>query len=215
LHNDPVPEEAPLASGLLEAVKKYQQENAAQEWKAPGAERLPKTDWAQEKLLANKVMQERATGSRVPTDHWAGFGFSRSMPAAVIRQRLLEESRQKQNKLKDLVEEDEDKIGPWRLEPNNIINEPHRKALNATSYFDFAPSNNGINFSDGDDVVTLLTKLELSKYVDIFREQEIDMKTFLTMTDEDLKDVGVNAFGPRKKMLRTISELNESKKHFA
>lgn len=81
-------------------------------------------------------MQERATGSRIPTDHWSGFGFSRSMPAAVIRQRLLEESRQNKNKLKELVEEDEDKIGPWRLEPNSI-NEPQRKSIvSILLYFD-------------------------------------------------------------------------------
>jgi len=157
-------------------------------------------------------MQERATGARTPNDIWSGQGYSRSMPAAVLK-RLQEENRQNKNKLKNLVEEDEDKIGPWRLEPN-LTNEPQRKGYNATSYFEFEQRTNCINFSDGDDVVTLLTKLELSKYVDIFREQEIDMKTFLTMTDEDLKDIGVIAFGPRKNMLIAISELNERKKHF-
>lgn len=34
-------------------------------------------------------MQKKPVGeSRIPTDYWAGLGFSRSMPASAIRERL-------------------------------------------------------------------------------------------------------------------------------
>ena len=33
---------------------------------------------------------------------------------------------------------------------------------------------------------------------------KVDLPTFMTLTEEDLKELGINAFGARKKMLLTI-----------
>ncbi len=46
----------------------------------------------------------------------------------------------------------------------------------------------------------LLEKLDLSSYSGMFAEQEIDLATFLTMTEADLTAVGVGKFGPRRRM---------------
>jgi len=35
--------------------------------------------------------------------------------------------------------------------------------------------------------------------------QQIDLVTFLTLTDEDLKDLGISTFGARRKMLTAIA----------
>lgn len=37
---------------------------------------------------------------------------------------------------------------------------------------------------------------------------QIDYQTFLTLSDEDLKEVGVSTFGARRKMLLAISGEN-------
>ncbi|XP_048885681.1 bicaudal C homolog 2 isoform X2 [Brienomyrus brachyistius] len=57
----------------------------------------------------------------------------------------------------------------------------------------------------------LLGQLGLSKYIEIFQQQEIDFQTFLTLSDADLKEVGVSTFGARRKMLLAISDLKNSK----
>ncbi|XP_068182387.1 bicaudal C homolog 2 [Antennarius striatus] len=66
-----------------------------------------------------------------------------------------------------------------------------------------------------DDLPELLSQLGLIKYIDVFEEQEIDYQTFLTLSDEDLKEVGVSTFGARRKMLLAISDLNKCKRRLS
>ncbi|XP_008282794.1 bicaudal C homolog 2 [Stegastes partitus] len=66
-----------------------------------------------------------------------------------------------------------------------------------------------------DDLPELLSQLGLIKYIDVFEQQEIDYHTFLTLSDEDLKEVGVSTFGARRKMLLAISDLNKSKRRLS
>ncbi|XP_077388519.1 bicaudal C homolog 2 isoform X1 [Festucalex cinctus] len=63
-----------------------------------------------------------------------------------------------------------------------------------------------------DDLSELLSQLGLMKYIDVLEQQEIDYQTFLTLSDDDLKEVGVSTFGARRKMLLAISDLNKSKR---
>lgn len=39
----------------------------------------------------------------------------------------------------------------------------------------------------------------------MFRSHEVDITTFITLTDSDLMEIGVTAFGARKKMLLIIA----------
>uniref|UniRef100_A0AAY4AF48 NAD(+) ADP-ribosyltransferase n=1 Tax=Denticeps clupeoides TaxID=299321 RepID=A0AAY4AF48_9TELE len=57
----------------------------------------------------------------------------------------------------------------------------------------------------------ILKKLSLEKYQPIFEEQEVDMEAFLTLTDGDLKELGIETDGPRQQILAAISELNAGK----
>ena len=34
----------------------------------------------------------------------------------------------------------------------------------------------------------------------VFAEQEVDLATFLTLTEDDMKELGVSTFGARRKM---------------
>ncbi|XP_024138632.1 bicaudal C homolog 2 isoform X3 [Oryzias melastigma] len=65
------------------------------------------------------------------------------------------------------------------------------------------------------DLPELLNQLGLIKYIDVFEQQEIDYQTFLTLSDDDLKEVGVSTFGARRKMLLAISDLNKSKRRLS
>nr|4RQN_A Chain A, Protein bicaudal C homolog 1 [Homo sapiens]4RQN_B Chain B, Protein bicaudal C homolog 1 [Homo sapiens]4RQN_C Chain C, Protein bicaudal C homolog 1 [Homo sapiens] len=64
----------------------------------------------------------------------------------------------------------------------------------------------------GSDLPELFSKLGLGKYTDVFQQQEIDLQTFLTLTDQDLKELGITTFGAREKMLLAISELNKNRR---
>lgn len=53
----------------------------------------------------------------------------------------------------------------------------------------------------------LFNSLGLDRYIEKFEEQEIDIETFQTMSDSDLRELGVNTFGARRKMSMAIKEL--------
>ncbi|XP_072880233.1 ankyrin repeat and SAM domain-containing protein 6-like isoform X3 [Hemitrygon akajei] len=65
--------------------------------------------------------------------------------------------------------------------------------------------------TDEDELTSILKKLSLEKYQPIFEEQEVDMEAFLTLTDGDLKELGVKTDGSRQQILAAISELNAGK----
>ncbi|XP_031435183.1 protein bicaudal C homolog 1-like [Clupea harengus] len=90
--------------------------------------------------------------------------------------------------------------------------------LSGTNYMDCISSMNGSNGCSlnaslkGSELPELFSKLGLGKYIDVFQQQEIDLQTFLTLTDQDLKELGITTFGARRKMLLAISELNKNRR---
>ena len=50
----------------------------------------------------------------------------------------------------------------------------------------------------------------LAKYTDLFVRHEVDLQTFATLTEQDLREIGIQTFGARKKLLL----LANSKFHF-
>src|SRR6476646_584587 len=57
------------------------------------------------------------------------------------------------------------------------------------------------------DVVVWLRSLGLGKYEALFHENDIDETVLLTLTAEDLKELGVTSFGHRRKLLDAIAAL--------
>ena len=51
----------------------------------------------------------------------------------------------------------------------------------------------------------LLQRLGLEHYENCFQQQEVDLDTFLTMSESDLKEVGVTTLGARRKLQIAIS----------
>ncbi|VDO43569.1 unnamed protein product [Onchocerca flexuosa] len=50
----------------------------------------------------------------------------------------------------------------------------------------------------------LLSQLKLEKYIELFEIENIDLNLFLELNDDDLIEIGIKAYGPRKKMLNVI-----------
>lgn len=59
------------------------------------------------------------------------------------------------------------------------------------------------------DLSTLLKHLGLEKYESNFTEEEVDFETFLTMSEDDLKEVGVSKLGARRKLQLAILEIKK------
>jgi len=58
-----------------------------------------------------------------------------------------------------------------------------------------------------EDLPQLLSSQGLAKYTDIFLRHEIDLPTFSTLTDDELKEIGISTFGARKKLLMLASKI--------
>uniref|UniRef100_A0A8C7XCT3 Ankyrin repeat and sterile alpha motif domain containing 6 n=1 Tax=Oryzias sinensis TaxID=183150 RepID=A0A8C7XCT3_9TELE len=87
-------------------------------------------------------------------------------------------------------------------------------SLSSTSSHPRSKSSGGSSsgtITDEDELSSILKKLSLEKYQPIFEEQEVDMEAFLTLTDGDLKELGIKTDGPRQQILAAISELNAGK----
>lgn len=89
-----------------------------------------------------------------------------------------------------------------------------RDSLSSASSHPRSKSSGGSSsgtITDEDELSSILKKLSLEKYQPIFEEQEVDMEAFLTLTDGDLKELGIKTDGPRQQILAAISELNAGK----
>ncbi|XP_058013584.1 ankyrin repeat and SAM domain-containing protein 3 isoform X2 [Ahaetulla prasina] len=73
------------------------------------------------------------------------------------------------------------------------------------------PSNDGTPSSAGpQDLATFLDQIGCLKYLQIFEEQDIDLRIFLTLTESDLKEIGITLFGPKRKMTSAIARWHSS-----
>ena len=59
------------------------------------------------------------------------------------------------------------------------------------------------------DVLGWLKNLGLEQYEAIFRDNDIDASVLLSLTNEDLKDIGVASLGHRRKLLEAIAVLQD------
>nr|DBA19357.1 TPA: hypothetical protein GDO54_015208 [Pyxicephalus adspersus] len=60
------------------------------------------------------------------------------------------------------------------------------------------------------DLAELLEQIGCSKYLPVFQEQDVNLRIFLTLTEPDLKEVGITLFGPKRKMTSAIARWHSS-----
>ncbi|XP_068100307.1 ankyrin repeat and SAM domain-containing protein 3 isoform X2 [Hyperolius riggenbachi] len=60
------------------------------------------------------------------------------------------------------------------------------------------------------DLAELLEQIGCSKYLSVFQEQDVNLRIFLTLTESDLKEVGITLFGPKRKMTSAIARWHSS-----
>lgn len=223
------------------------------ERRAPGCEKKrmelehqklnPLSDYSSKKLQAAKAMKEQvnAAGPRTPTSNWSGYGFSKSMPDFMIRQRMQEKWLQNNYGQKDV-----EKWDGWKAPSGELSSFSNSQGLSDLSYsshlsqipenvstaeaeltlqrppVNFSASNimdcilprsNKVNTSGQMDITSILTDIQLEQYIDVFASQDVDLNMFLTLDSTDLKELGIKIFGHRKRILMVIKDL-ASKKPF-
>ncbi|XP_025021566.1 ankyrin repeat and SAM domain-containing protein 3 isoform X3 [Python bivittatus] len=73
------------------------------------------------------------------------------------------------------------------------------------------PSNEETTSCPGpQDLAAFLDQIGCLKYLQIFEEQDVDLRIFLTLTESDLKEIGITLFGPKRKMTSAIARWHSS-----
>ncbi|KAG8557592.1 hypothetical protein GDO81_016671 [Engystomops pustulosus] len=67
-----------------------------------------------------------------------------------------------------------------------------------------------LNKINENDLAELLEQIGCSKYLSIFQEQDVNLRIFLTLTETDLREVGITLFGPKRKMTSAIARWHSS-----
>ncbi|XP_060642229.2 ankyrin repeat and SAM domain-containing protein 3 isoform X1 [Anolis sagrei] len=80
-----------------------------------------------------------------------------------------------------------------------------------TSNRSFSPSNpEAPPYTGPQDLATFLEQIGCLKYLQVFEEQDVDLRIFLTLTESDLKEIGITLFGPKRKMTSAIARWHSS-----
>ncbi|XP_055507444.1 ankyrin repeat and SAM domain-containing protein 3 isoform X1 [Leucoraja erinacea] len=72
------------------------------------------------------------------------------------------------------------------------------------------PSEEGDRNHGPQDLPEFLEQIGCLKYLHILEEQDVDLRMFLTLTDSDLKEVGITLFGPKRKMTAAIARWHSN-----
>ncbi|KAG8177015.1 hypothetical protein JTE90_006957, partial [Oedothorax gibbosus] len=198
-------------------------------------------DYYRKKVQAAKAMRrpiKSIESAQVPSSMWAGYGFSQSMPASVIKEAANQyyfnynndggsrSSSEDSDSWENVVLKDCLDANVWsnnnsppppysrhaqelsKLEGKSLLTFSH------SNYFDFL-RNMPVPFDyvTKDILPELLWQHGLHKYIDVFTKEEIDYQTFLVLTDHDLKTLGI-AHHARMKIVCLIKELQDTRTNF-
>lgn len=178
-------------------------------------------DYNQMRMQATNAKQGMPSNNqlRVPTNTWSGYGFSDSSPSGALKDFKAREGLSKLydscywgssgilNSASDYGSIEE--LGAMGGASSDSAIGSSAYGLSSSNYLDGISSSTINNVSKYSDISSLLASLSLEKYDRAFRNHEIDLNALKTLSEEDLKEIGVGALGARRKLLLAITELNK------
>ncbi|XP_065891434.1 protein bicaudal C homolog 1-like [Dysidea avara] len=172
-------------------------------------------DYSVKKEKATKAIQHKVTFKelRVPQDSFCGYHFSASMPGQVVKEAM-------QSMQPDSVmmggDSGGDSLGPRGLSSLNktgfeaLAKSKASSGTTDQSMVAPAPSSSSPDpYSNVTDLTSLLKALSMEQYEDNFRQEEIDLELFLTMSEEEFSTIGITKLGARRKLSNAIKELKQ------
>ncbi|GAB1866886.1 Protein bicaudal C like protein 1-B [Camponotus japonicus] len=203
--------EIPVSDRRAPGCEKKSLEIAAQQHLTP-------FDYEQKKLLATKAVQNKSNNNdfRVPTSAWSGYGLSQSIPPITTS----DLSKELTSHPSDLWKEPTTPVFNTEMDFGNIISSKDRVGQigMASNYIDHTSTSqlNKITSSHRfNDLATMLASIGLEKYIRLFTSHEVDMSTFHSLTEKDLCEIGITAWGARRKILLLISDMNKRTSPFS
>ncbi|KAL8175127.1 UNVERIFIED_CONTAM: Ankyrin repeat and SAM domain-containing protein 3, partial [Gekko kuhli] len=73
-----------------------------------------------------------------------------------------------------------------------------------------APKPEAPSYAGPQDLASFLEQIGCLKYLQVFEEQDVDLRIFLTLTESDLKEIGITLFGPKRKMTSAIARWHSN-----
>ncbi|KOX80042.1 Protein bicaudal C like protein 1-B [Melipona quadrifasciata] len=189
--------------------------------RAPGCEKkslemaaqqtLAPFDYEQKKILAAKVIQSKPNTNdyRVPTSVWSGYGLSQSIPPIPTTDMKKESTTSHPS---DLWKESTTPVFSRDIDFGLGSGKDRAGQIGLSSnYMEHTPSShlNKITSHRFDDLTTMLVSVGLEKYIRLFTSHEVDMATFPSLTEKDLYEIGITAWGARRKIMLLIAEMNK------
>ncbi|XP_054008177.1 protein bicaudal C isoform X1 [Hylaeus anthracinus] len=189
--------------------------------RAPGCEKktlemavqqnLAPFDYDQKKILSVKAMQAKPNSNeyRVPTSTWSGYGFSQSIPPISTGDLSKELTTSRPS---DLWKEPTTPVFSGEIDFGIGSGKDRVGQIGVSSnYMEHTPSThlNKILSHRYTDLTSMLTSVGLEKYIRLFTSHEVDMATFPTLTEKDLCEIGISAWGARRKIMLLIAEMNK------
>ncbi|CAH1638996.1 unnamed protein product [Spodoptera littoralis] len=159
----------------------------------------PLTEYRKMKAEASKAMRENVgSGYRVPNQRWSGYYFSHTSPGPI---NLTDVNNN------EVVTPEKGWNRSELVRPNiveqTVVTPPQPAAQTPPA----APCRY-------QQLSALLRDVGLHKYIDLFKKHELDMSTFTSLNEADLVEIGVTAFGARRKMLLLIADLKANKGNY-
>nr|XP_033321637.1 protein bicaudal C homolog 1 isoform X3 [Megalopta genalis] len=191
-------------------------------------------DYEQKKLLASKAMQTKPTSNeyRVPTSAWSGYGLSQSIPpiSTTDLSKELTNTGSSSNGSSSLTSTTTT-TNAATSHPSDLWKDPTTPVFSREIDFGIVSGKDRVgqigisssNFVDStaashlnlitshkyNDLTSMLTNIGLEKYIRLFTSHEVDMATFPSLTDKDLCEIGITAWGARRKIMLLIAEMNK------
>lgn len=193
-------------------------------------------DYEQKKLLAAKAMKSKPNPGeyRVPTSAWSGYGLSQTIPpivAAELNQELTNTGSSSSNGSSSNLTSTTTTTNAATSHPSDLWKEPTTPVfsreidfgivsgkdrvgqigISSSNYMEHTPVSHLklITSQRYSDLTTMLTSVGLEKYIRLFTSHEVDMATFPSLTDKDLCEIGITAWGARRKIMLLIAEMNK------
>jgi len=170
-------------------------------------------DYEQKKLMAFRAMQSKPDPNdrRYPTTVWSGYGFSQTSPTVPSPTEL--HSGTPFGNTADLWKEsnpDYD-VSSSRDEKSN------RARGMASNYIEHASSFKLKNlvYAHHSNLQSLLTSAGLEKYIRLFAANEVDLEIFSKLSEKDLVELGITAWGAKRKIMLLITEMNKRASPFS
>lgn len=150
--------------------------------------------------LATQNQKKSPPSSALPIIDFSSFESVLFTSINAIDQNLFFKSIPSVVSIDRNLSENDSSFFPFSLSLENILGNPCIQARQGSLK---KPSQSG-------DILRFLTLIGLDCYFDDFLKHNVDFQALFSITDENLKDIGVSSPGCRHKLLETINQLKGS-----